>query len=225
VLDRGWLARARDPGNIGSARVQECGISSVTGRHYKRFDLIGPYVPRSLYFPVATRRYAICRSTRGVEIDSMASRPIPDPGSAVARRSNERCRSHRSSEICIYPDLAIKLRQATSLPASLTIHPVQRPIIRVVESRPVSATQIAARFVHGRERRIRNRVRYVNASGSRYPILDIASKLARSIRHGSRRGERTRCTHTRYGARARVCVGLTHVWNRCWYSRLGEYGT
>lgn len=57
---------------------------------------------------------------------------------------------------------------------------------------------------------------------AKYPIVDVASKLARSIRHGSWRGERTRCTLDVSVCISRVPrtygIGVGD-------SRLGEYGT
>lgn len=57
---------------------------------------------------------------------------------------------------------------------------------------------------------------------AKYPIVDVASKLARSIRHGSWRGERTRCTLD-----VSVCVSRVPRTYGIGVgdSRLGEYGT
>jgi len=120
VLDRGWPARARDPGNIGSARVQECGISSVAARHYKRFDLIGSSecVPRP--------RYAAAEESRSIR--ALASRL---KAGVSGRRALKRARalptasviSEMLVQICIHPAICRKATLESNFSSSLTACP------------------------------------------------------------------------------------------------------
>jgi len=178
-------SRVRASRNVESAR---------SARRYERFHLIGSSerVARSRYISLSRYAAADRSDLEEIHLETSRLKGQRSQGALTLRTlSNEPFWHYFGDGNLHLPGVKLRLRAASPL-ASLTVHPARYSararviIIGAVESCPVSATQIATGFVQGRERRIRNRVRYVNASGSRHPILDIASKLARSIRHGSR---------------------------------------